>query len=489
MKRPILALACCATLLAGCAVLGGRPRHSGIDLAGGDPTVRPQDDLFGHVNGKWVRSDRDSARQGVHRDLGLARTTRCRSNCAACSSRGEAPRRRRRAQDRRLLRELHGRGRGRDRPASRPLAGELAAIDADRSRRPSSRAPMGRPRAARRRHADLARSSTRTRATRRATSPSIAQGGLGLPDRDYYLDDGRRQAGRRARQVRSRTWRKMLGAGRRRATPPSDAERGRRARDRAGARRSGRASRTAIRSRPTTRSTIAQLPQLAPGFDWKPGSPRPASPARRRRRSSASRATCGGFGEARRAHAAAGLEGLLAHGTCCDAYAPYLAQGLRRRALRVLRHDAVAARPQNQPRWKRGVDARRRRRWARRSASSTSTKYFPPETQGAHGRAGRRTCSPRSASASTTLDWMSADDQEARRRPSSPSSRRRSATRTSGATTRALDDQRGRPGRQRRCARATFEYDAQPRQARQAGRPRRVGHDAADRQRLLQPAS
>ena len=30
---------------------------------------------------------------------------------------------------------------------------------------------------------------------------------------------------------------------------------------------------------------------------------------------------------------------------------------------------------------------------------------------------------------------------------------------------------------------------AQPRQARQAGRPRRVGHDAADRQRLLQPGA
>src|SRR4051794_29169623 len=55
MKRQTLALACSAMLVAGCAALGGRPLHSGIDLAGGDPSVRPQDDLYARVNGKWLQ--------------------------------------------------------------------------------------------------------------------------------------------------------------------------------------------------------------------------------------------------------------------------------------------------------------------------------------------------------------------------------------------------------------------------------------------------
>ena len=32
------------------------PRPSGIDFSGVDATVRPQDDLFRHVNGRWLLS-------------------------------------------------------------------------------------------------------------------------------------------------------------------------------------------------------------------------------------------------------------------------------------------------------------------------------------------------------------------------------------------------------------------------------------------------
>jgi putative endopeptidase len=55
MHRLLPALVC-SCLLAGCAAIGGRRPHSGIDRSGGDPTVRPQDDLFRHVNGTWVKT-------------------------------------------------------------------------------------------------------------------------------------------------------------------------------------------------------------------------------------------------------------------------------------------------------------------------------------------------------------------------------------------------------------------------------------------------
>ena len=43
-------------------------RHSGIDVAGMDRAVRPQDDLFGFVNGTWVRETQipeDKGRYGT----------------------------------------------------------------------------------------------------------------------------------------------------------------------------------------------------------------------------------------------------------------------------------------------------------------------------------------------------------------------------------------------------------------------------------------
>ena len=53
-KRLGAALVCAASLLAGCATVGGARLGSGIDASAADPTVRPQDDLYGHVNGGWI---------------------------------------------------------------------------------------------------------------------------------------------------------------------------------------------------------------------------------------------------------------------------------------------------------------------------------------------------------------------------------------------------------------------------------------------------
>ncbi|HYH32278.1 MAG TPA: M13-type metalloendopeptidase [Pseudonocardia sp.] len=49
-----------------------RPAHSGLDLRWVDPAIRPQDDLFGHVNGRWLRTHvipDDRAQDGAFRAL------------------------------------------------------------------------------------------------------------------------------------------------------------------------------------------------------------------------------------------------------------------------------------------------------------------------------------------------------------------------------------------------------------------------------------
>lgn len=47
-------------------------QRSGIDLSYVDSTVRPQDDLFGHVNGRWLAEyaiPADRATDGAFRSL------------------------------------------------------------------------------------------------------------------------------------------------------------------------------------------------------------------------------------------------------------------------------------------------------------------------------------------------------------------------------------------------------------------------------------
>ena len=95
----------------------------------------------------------------------------------------------------------------------------------------------------------------------------LGQAGLGLPDRDYYLDDADvKLSAARAKYRDAR--RKDDGYGRR---SRCDAGRlgDRRPRDRArqGAVDQGRDC--ATRSRPTTRSSSTKLAALAPGYDWK----------------------------------------------------------------------------------------------------------------------------------------------------------------------------------------------------------------------------
>ncbi|HEX4236089.1 MAG TPA: M13-type metalloendopeptidase [Caldimonas sp.] len=182
MKRLLLVLACSAALLAGCAAI--RPVHSGIDLGGGDPTVRPQDDLYARVNGKWVRtteipadksyigswvSIEDAVQEQLH---GLLE--------AAASQRADA--------DARRIADLYASFMDEaavERAGLAPLAAELAAIDAIASPAELGRA-MGR---LERLGVDMPFHVGIEQDARDATRyvPVLGQGGLGLPDRDYYL--------------------------------------------------------------------------------------------------------------------------------------------------------------------------------------------------------------------------------------------------------------------------------------------------------------
>ena len=170
-----------------------------------------------------------------------------------------------------------------------------------------------------------------------------------------------------------------------------------------------------------------------------------------------------------------GLPGLPRH----RASRARAAQGLRRRALRLLRQGAVRHAQQRatagSARWTPPTT-----RWARRSASSTSTQYFPPADK-ARAEAMVRTSSPPSAGASTrSTGWRRRPRPRPRR--SWPCSRSASAIPTTGATTPPSTSCAGDAfGNAQRAE--LFEYQRNLAKLGQARGPRRVGDDAADGQR------
>ncbi len=61
------------------------PPVSGIDTRYLDPTVRPQDDFYRYVNGKWLATVADPGRQGRLRRVRRSCATRSRRSCARSS--------------------------------------------------------------------------------------------------------------------------------------------------------------------------------------------------------------------------------------------------------------------------------------------------------------------------------------------------------------------------------------------------------------------
>jgi putative endopeptidase len=202
-RLALVAFALGATLVASgpaaAAAAAAAVLDSGIDRAAFDPGVRPQDDLFLHVNGGWAKQavfPADKSYIGVLDEMqdetqaklrGLIETAAKGANDAEGRKIGDLYAS---FMDEARLETL----------GVRPLAGELTAIDAiaDRAQLATTLARLGRmgvdvPLAVAIGQDD--RDSTRYIA-------ALLQGGLGLPDRDYYLKtDDATFAGVRARYV------------------------------------------------------------------------------------------------------------------------------------------------------------------------------------------------------------------------------------------------------------------------------------------------
>ena len=201
------------SLLVILAVLAARPSAAqtahpapapGLDTAGMDRSVKPGDDFFDFANGTWLAHDRDPGRPQLLRGRSCARRAdrpadRRRSSRSA--ARPNAARRLRAPQDRRLLRELHGRAaiEAKGLAPLQPTLDRIAAIARPRVARPRPRRHAARRRRRAQRHDLHTDNLFGLWVAQDLDDPSryvpfLLQGGLGMPDRDYYLDPSPRMA-------------------------------------------------------------------------------------------------------------------------------------------------------------------------------------------------------------------------------------------------------------------------------------------------------
>jgi putative endopeptidase len=181
----ILAALGCALALLGPAGAGAAEPRSGIDRSAFDTSVRAQDEFFRHVNGGWIKSTEfpaDKSYIGVLSTMQDDTRARLRSliEAAAQGGGGDA--------DARRIGDLYASfmdAPRRDSLGVSPLAGELKAIEAigDRAALTAALARLGRL------GAEMPLASRVDQDDRDSTRyvPGLWQGGLGLPDRDYYL--------------------------------------------------------------------------------------------------------------------------------------------------------------------------------------------------------------------------------------------------------------------------------------------------------------
>jgi predicted metalloendopeptidase len=245
--------------------LAAQAKALGIDTAGMDRSVRPQDDFYQFVNGRWARNTRIPADRSTFGSfVGLADQSETATRAIleeAMASRNAAP-----GSDMQKLGDLYASFMDSARVEAAgitPLQPDLARIRAIRSRAdyPAAFAanaqigvagPFGTYVIQ-----DLKQSDR--------YALYMGQGGLGLPDRDYYLGtDARLQTARDAYVTYMETLLRLAGQ-----TDPAGTARRVLAFETQLAQRQWDRVRSRNRDLIYNKKTMAELQQLAPGFNWQ----------------------------------------------------------------------------------------------------------------------------------------------------------------------------------------------------------------------------
>ena len=361
-----------------------------------------------------------------------------------------------------------------------PLAPEFARIAAieDRAGLLDYLAHAGR---VGHRQPDRVRASCRTPSGPTSTPFWLGQSGLAMPDRDYYLKDDARFAEMRA-QVPGLRDRRADDGGPQGRRGRRQARHGVRDPAREGVLAAG--ATCAIRRRPTTRSTSRARRKAYAGLRLGPLLRRVSASQDHDQLIVGQPSYFADVGKALRRRAARDLEGLPA--------------GARR---------STPTRPTSTTRWCSSTSSSTAarspaRRSSSRAGSAASTRprarsatcSARPTSRSTSRRrrssawtSWSRTCSKAFGSSIDELEWMSPETRrEAHAKLAAFTREDRLPGEVAGlhrASRCSRDDLVGNVMRAREV-----EHEARARQARPAGRPQRVVHDAADGQRLLQPA-
>ncbi len=346
--RTTLAFAAGVLVAAVAAAQTPSAARSGIDLQAMDLAVRPQDDLFDHVNGQWLKTVKfppDKASLGVVQQIADKTEEQLRAV----------------VEDAGTHRDQRDAGRIADLYASfideaaaeklgvKPLVGELARIDAVADRKQLAALMPGLARLGVAMPINLSIGQDDRDATRYV--PSLEQSGLGLPNRDYYLvtDDAKFAAVREKYVAYLARLLTLAGD----AQPTEPTARAVLALETAIA----RVQWSAVESRDPVKGynllVLDALPKLAPGLDWPAFLEASQLTGRTRDLVVRQPTYLTGLGalvestpiETWKAYARVRL---------LSAYAPYLSKDFVDARFAFV-GTALSGIEQNQPRWKRGV--------------------------------------------------------------------------------------------------------------------------------------
>jgi putative endopeptidase len=251
-------------ILAACAAesfaAAAPPLMSGVDLQYVDPAVRPQDDLYRHLNGKWLDSFQIPADKGSYGSFAYLydiTQEQLRGIIDGLGGSGDA--------EARKIADLYASFMDEPRLETiglKPVQAEFAAIDAvaDKKGIPALIAHMNRIDAG----APYTFSVNQDARNSLQYAVIVRQSGLGMPDRDYYLKDDAKLKDTRAKYLAHMG--KMLAMA-------GDAE----AEHHAAAildleTELARAQWTRVENRDPiktyNKTAIDDLPKLMPGYDW-----------------------------------------------------------------------------------------------------------------------------------------------------------------------------------------------------------------------------